>query len=151
MCGRTRPGSYSHYIIIGDYTNENYMGKTIEVTMDLRKFGYESTKKGSPNYHILEGKVIGFWPPGEGSHSQRWECKCEKKFAVARIEWDEVFHSHEEFRAPMAVALKPGLCGGGDKHLAWQLFRPEFVEYLALQQAQEQADAAASAMDTGRG
>ena len=116
---------------------------------DLRKFGYESTKSGSANYHILEGKIVGFWPPNEGSREQRWECKCEQKFAVARIEWDEVFHTHEEFRKPMAVALRPSLCAKGDKHLAWQLFRPEFVEYLAHQQAQEEAEAAASAMDTG--
>ena len=64
-------------------------------------------------------------------------------------EWDEVFHTHEEFCEPMAVALRPNLCAKGDKHLAWQLFRPEFVEYLAHQQAQEEAEAAASAMDTG--
>ena len=63
---RLNPQKYSHYIHIDDYTNDNYMGKTVEVTMDLRKFGYESTKKGCANYHILEGKVIGFWPPNRG-------------------------------------------------------------------------------------
>ena len=99
-----------------------------KTTDRLKNSRYESTKKGSPNYHILEGKIIGFWPPGEGSHAQRWKCKCDKKFAVARIEWDRVFHDHEEFCEPMALALRPKLCAGGDKHLAWQLFRPEFVE-----------------------
>ena len=99
---------------------------------------------------------MGGWlptPPARHRVRQRreghWECKCEQKFAVARIEWDEVFHTHEEFQEPMAVALRPNLCAKGDKHLAWQLFRPEFVEYLAHQQAQEEAEAAASAMDTG--
>jgi hypothetical protein len=57
-----------------------------------------------------------------------------------RIEWDKVFHSHDEFKVPMAVQLNPQLAGGGDKHRAWNLFRPEFVQYSAQQQQEEEEE-----------
>jgi hypothetical protein len=140
---RSNPEKWSHYIALKDYTRDNYMNKTIEVTLDLTTMGYESQK--SSKFHILEGKIIGFYGPHEGTFAERWKCNCSDRFAVALIAWDPVFHSHDEFKAPMAIQLNPQLAGGGDKHRAWQLFRPEFVEYLQVQQEGEQAAAAAEA------
>jgi hypothetical protein len=117
---RTNPERWSHYIKIDEYTEANYMGKKIEVTLDLSTMGYAS-ERGSKAYHILEGTIIGFCAPNEGTKEQRWNCNCAAKFAVVRIEWDKVFHSHDEFKVPMAVQLNPQLAGGADKHRALEL------------------------------
>jgi hypothetical protein len=139
----TNPEKWSHYIAIEDFTRDNYLNKTIEVTLDLTTKGLERQKNSK--FHILEGKIIDFRAPDEGTFAERWKCQCADKFAVALIEWDPVFHSHDEFKVPMAIQLNPVLAGGGDKHRAWQLFWPEFVEYLKEQEEEEQKAASEAA------